>query len=209
MALDSFDNLKAAIISYDGSNNLSQHIDDAVSVTEQRMFSNQNEILKIRPTNTRSTAEMDITSRFLALPQYYISMERLKYIEDSDDRDIKFRVASGLHEREQAGKPEYFTVTSQIEFERLPDTAYTIEMQFMAEIVPLSDNATTNTVLTNNPDIYIHGCLWYLNSLPNAEQQIGSYHEQEFYKAIRGANQKYNAGNYGPTPVRRTNRCVP
>ena len=209
MALDSYDNLKAAIISYDGSNNLSQYIDDAVSVTEQRMFSNQSEILKIRPTNTRSTAAMDITTRFLALPQYYLSMERLKYVEDSDDRDIKFRVASGLYEREQSGKPEYFTVTSQIEFERLPDTAYTIEMQFMAEIVPLSDDATTNTVLANNPDIYIHGCLWYLNSLPNAEQEIGSYHEQEFYKAIRGANQKYNAGNYGPTPVRRTNRCVP
>ena len=209
MALATFDDLKAAIVSYDGSDNISSHLDDAIAVTESRMFANEVEILRLRPTETRSTAAMVTTSRYLALPDYYLSIRSIKYVLTSDDVEIRYRAPTVIQESATSARPEYYTITSQIEFERIPDDTYTVEMNFTAKIVPLSDTNTTNTVLTNNPEIYINGVMWFINSLPNGEQELGSYYEQEFYKGIRGANRKYDFGRYGPTPVRRTTRYVP
>lgn len=209
MALGTIDDLKAAIISYDGSDNIAKHLDDAIATTESRMFANEVDILNLRPTETRSTASMDITSRYLALPDYYIDIRSIKYVLDGDDVEIKYRAPTVIRESATAGRPQYYTITSQLEFERIPDTAYTIEMNFFAKMVPLSDSNTSNTVLTVHPQIYINGIMWFINSLPNGEQELGSYYEQEFYKSIRGANAEYSVGRYGPTPVRRTTRFVP
>lgn len=209
MALGTIDDLKAAIVSYDGSDNIAQHLDDAIAVTESRMFANEAEILRLRPTETRSTASMDITSRYLQLPDQYLTIRSVKYVLTGDDVEIKYRAPTVIQESATSGRPQFYTITSQIEFERIPDEAYTVEMNFFAKITPLSDSNTSNTVLTNNPEIYINGMMWFINSLPNGEQELGGYYEQEFYKAIRGANREYNLGRYGPTPVRRTMRNVP
>ena len=209
MALATFDDLKAAIIAYDGSDDISGYLDDAIAVTESRMFANEVEVLNLRPTETRSTASMSITSRYLELPDYYIDIRSIKYVLTGDDVEIKYRAPTVIQESSVSGRPQYYTITSQFEFERIPDTAYTIELNFFAKIVPLSDANTSNTVLAVHPQIYLNGCLWYINSLPNSEQELGQYYEQEFYKAIRGANAEYSVGRYGPTPVRRTTRYVP
>jgi hypothetical protein len=209
MALATFDDLKAAIISYDGSDNISQHLDDAIAVTESRMFANEVEILRLRPTETKATDTTSTSTRFLSLPANFLSFRAIRYVLDGDDVEIEYRAPTVLRESSITGRPEYYTVTSQIEFERIPDSAYTVEMDYYAKVVALSDSNTTNTVLTNNPEIYINGCMWFINSLPNGEQELGGYYEQEFYKGIRGANREFDAGRYGPTPVRRTTRCIP
>jgi hypothetical protein len=203
MALGTIDDLKAAIISYDGSDNIQKHLDDAISTTESRMFANDVEILNSRPEETRSRATMSTSSRFVELPEYFIDIRSIKYILDGDDLEIRYRSPQILQESSVSGRPEFFTVTSQLEFERVPDSEYTIEMNFTARVAPLTDDNTSNSVLTNHPQIYINGCMWFINSLPNAEQELGSYYEQEFYKAIRGANSEYDAGRFGPSPVRR------
>lgn len=209
MALATFDDLKAAIVSYDGSDDITKHLDDAIATTESRMFANEVEVLNLRPTETRSTASMSTSSRYLELPDYYIDIRSIKYVLTGDDLEIKYRAPTVIQESSTTGRPQYYTITSQLEFERIPDTAYTIEMNFFAKIVPLSDSNTANTVLTVHPQIYINGCMWFINSLPNGEQELGSYYEQEFYKSIRGANAEYGVGRYGPTPARRTTRYVP
>jgi hypothetical protein len=152
---------------------------------------------------------MDTSSRYLEIPDYYITIRSIKYVLTGDDVEIKYRAPTVIQESATAGRPEYYTITSQFEFERIPDTAYTIELNFLAKIVPLSDTNTSNTVLSVHPQIYINGIMWFINSLPNGEQELGSYYEQEFYKSIRGANAEYSLGRYGPTPVRRTTRYVP
>ena len=209
MALSTVDDLKAAIVSYDGSDNISQFLDDAIAATESRMFANDVAVLNLRPTETRSTAPMDTSTRYLALPDYFITIRSIKYVLTGDDVEIKYRAPTVIQESATTGRPQYYTITSQFEFERIPDTAYTVELNFLAKIEPLSDSNTSNTVLATHPQIYINGIMWFINSLPNGEQELGGYYEQEFYKSIRGANAEYMLGRYGPTPVRRTTRCVP
>jgi len=59
-----------------------------------------------------------------------------------------------------------------------------MEIDYYAKVVALSDAAPTNTMLTNNPDIYLYGAL--LEAEPflmnDARAQLWS---QAFFKAIQ------------------------
>lgn len=208
MPINNFSNLKEHLIRIVGSNDLSDILPDAIKTTEARMFANSREILKARPVETRSTATVSTTERYLALPDYFIDIRSLTWVLTGDDIELTYRTPNKLQEISTAGRPYRYTVTSQIEFERVPETAETIEIQFNAQIVPLDDTNTTNTILTNHPDIYINGCRWYLAEV-NEELDNATYYESQFYKSIAGANAQYQAGRYGPAPTRRMNGCTP
>ena len=209
MALSNLTDLKASIIRSDGSNDIADVLDDAVSVTESRMFANEVVILKPRPIETRSQATLTTLSRFLALPPQFMTPRKFVIKRDGqDDWILGYRTPETLYETEEVGLPCYFTVTSQLEFDRIPDIDYTLEMDFRAEIDPLTDASPTNIVLTEFPQIYEFGCLWYINETVNGELGMAQQYEQKFYSAIAGANAKFMAGR-GPTPVRRTLRSVP
>ena len=61
------------------------------------------------------------------------------------------------------GKPYYFTVvggsSQQLEVLRAPDQTYTSSIIYYTRIPALTDSATTNWLLTANPDIYLFGAL--------------------------------------------------
>ena len=72
-------------------------------------------------------------------------------------------IAEGRYTLSSTGKPGYYTViggsTNQIELLRSPDDTYTASIVYYTKIPALSDSATTNWLLTNNPDIYLFGAL--------------------------------------------------
>ena len=41
----------------------------------------------------------------------------------------------------------------------VPSSLYTMEIDYYAKVAALSDSATTNDMLTNNPDLYLYGAL--------------------------------------------------
>jgi hypothetical protein len=204
MAIGTYDGLKAAIVRYDGSTAITDTLDDAILVTESRMFANTVECLKPRPVQIRSRATLSITSKYLELPPKFIKMRELTILRGTDEDDVPIRYATPetLIETKTAGLPCFFTITSQLELDRIPDEAYTIEMQFNAEIEPLTSTNQTNTVITEHPEIYLNGCMWFINDMPNGEQQLAQYYEQKFYEAVAGANMKTRLGN-GISPVRK------
>ena len=61
------------------------------------------------------------------------------------------------------GKPYYFTLvggsSNQLEVLRSPDQTYTSSIIYYTRIPALTDSATTNWLLTANPDIYLFGAL--------------------------------------------------
>ena len=61
------------------------------------------------------------------------------------------------------GKPYYFTLvggsSNQLEVLRSPDQTYTSSIVYYTRIPALTDSATTNWLLTANPDIYLFGAL--------------------------------------------------
>jgi hypothetical protein len=98
------------------------------------------------------------------------------------------------------GLPEYFTVTDQIEFNRVPDTDYDVELQYYAIPAPLTDANPTNAILTEFPAIYLFGALWVLNQYA-VEPAIAAQYFDSFIGAIKGANKKDKQGRYGPAPA--------
>lgn len=211
MALDTYANLKLEIIDWSHRDDIDLKVDTFIDLAESEMFANTIEPLQLRGEETRATASMDSTtpSRYLALPTGFQSMRKLSIILDNAaPYEVRYRTPAQLEVAYDEGMPYFFTVTSQIEFERNPDIDYTVEMQYIADFTPLSASNTTNVVLTNHPTIYLYGALWALNKWSEKEVEAQQYYAA-FINAIRGANKKSEMGRYGPAPVMRVEGPTP
>jgi|TARA_R110000824_G_scaffold139387_1_gene304476 hypothetical protein len=58
------------------------------------------------------------------------------------------------------GIPEAYTMRAgYLLMGPVPSSSYTMEIDYYARVAALSDSATTNDMLTNNPDLYLYGSL--------------------------------------------------
>lgn len=208
MALDNFANLKATIIRHDGSSSITDIMDVCVLLAEEEMYSNPTNPLQVRVMEITTTSAASTTVATLALPTGYTSMRRIKLKLDNSDQDILYATPESMQSYTAAGRPRYFTVTDTIEFDRVADSAYNVEIQHYAKPTALSDTNTTNVILTNFPSIYLYGCLWVVNQF-NAEEEKAGYYYQVFMNAIRGANNQDRRGRHGPAPAMRQERMIP
>lgn len=201
MALDTFDNLKASVKSWSKRKDVTGAlVSDFVVLAEEMMFSNRMEPLSLSDMDTRSIATTSTSERFIALPEFFLSMRRLKLNLSQGDRKLTFVTPNNLSTVPTAGMPSAFTVTSQIGFDRVPDQEYTVEMQYFRRPTPLSTSNQTNIILTNFPSIYLNGCLSALWKFFK-EEELASYYEVLFMSAIEGANLRDSQGRYGPNPA--------
>lgn len=197
MSLDNYVNLKAAIRSKSHRNDMpDERIDEFIDLAESDMFTQ----LKLRSMSSRQTAVTSTTDRFLALPDNFLEMRRLTLIINDVHCDVKYLPPESMRVLEVTGRPQHFTVTTQLEFDRIADTAYNIEMALFASLTPLSDANTTNAILTKFPNIYFFGGLYHLYNWADFETQAGKY-QSLFDQAISIANQQDLRGRYGPAPV--------
>lgn len=204
MALDTFENLKQAIERFTHRTDLSDVIDDLVSLAENRI----NSYLRVTTNNLRATASASTSDRFLQLPDRFQEMRRLTLIQSNRYHELGYLTPESMRLMDTAGIPRYFTVTSQIEFDRVPADTYTIEMSYWAKLNPLSTSNTTNNVLTNYPHIYLSACKvevydWASN------QEESQKEETKLRSLIDEANAQDLSGRYGPAPVMRTESPTP
>jgi len=216
MAISTYTGLKDAIRRWSKRLDATDaFMDDFIDLCEEKIYANEIEPLRIKEMDTRSTATVLTTSRFIALPTDFVQMRRLKINAQtttvpgpSRDTDVRYAAPDQIILSDQTGQPSFFTTTSQLGFERIPDRAYTIEMQFWAKETALSDANTTNAVLTNYPSIYMMGSLWALWDYYSEPQMSADYYNK-FLGAIKGANKVEKNGRYGPTPQIRSERVRP
>ena len=148
----------------------------------------------------RSTAVLSTSSRFIALPPRFKSMRKVVIHTDDGECDLLFSTPDQMNVHNSAGRPYLFTVTSQIELDRIPDSAYVIEVQYLSDIPAITSASPTNALLTSNPNIYLFGGLWAAMKYGNDAEMEQSYYQQ-FINAIDGANERTNDGRYGPAPA--------
>lgn len=200
MSLDTFDNLKLEIISRSHRRDIDLEVDTFIELAEVEMFSNPTKTLQVRSGETSATDTASTSSRFLALPSGFLEMRRVRIDADEGFLPLTYRTPEQLNSTDGPARPRFFTVTDQIEFNTVPDEAYTIEFQYLAEFTPLSSSNQTNPVLTSDPNIYLFGALKEVFSWANDTENQVKY-EVKFINAIKGANKKFIAGKYGPSPV--------
>ena len=214
MSLSTFAGLKDYLRNQSTRTEMSEpQLGDFILQAERAMYANPVQTMKVRSEETRATALLSTTSRFIALPDGYLSMRRLIVRLDvgttgERDHDIKFRAPDQMQVSPNDGIPRFFTTTSQLEFDRLPLDADTIEMQYMKSLTDLSSANTSNDILTDYPDVYVFGSLIYL-WLQAQEEEKSEFYKGRFYEAIRGANKKDRQGRYGANPRMRIEGATP
>lgn len=164
--------------------------------------------LKIRDMEARATALTSTTDRFLALPEGFIKMRRLQILVNDHYVDMNVRDPKSLNIQHSSGVPTLYTITSEIEFNRTSDKAYTIEMQYFRELEAISTANPANAVLTFHPMIYLAGCLFHAYSWAVMPDKA-AYWKQIFITEVASANRKSRNGRYGPAPTMRINASFP
>lgn len=195
MAINTYALLKQAVERWSHRTDISDVIDNFIELAENEI----DKRLMLRNNELRATATMSTTDRFLALPDRFLKMRRLTLINGSLNYEIAYRSPEQMTIQDSAGRPKFFTVGSQLEFERTADSAYTLEMQYFSRIVPLTSSNTSNDTLTDYPDLYLWGCLTQL-ALWEKDVEMALTYQGKFDRAIDEANKQERKGRYGTAP---------
>tara|TARA_R110000796_G_scaffold214800_1_gene330733 strand:- start:9423 stop:10049 length:627 start_codon:yes stop_codon:yes gene_type:complete len=199
MAITNYSELKTAIINWSNRSDQDLYIDDFIRLAEIEMFNHPSKSLRLRNLELRATPDTTTTSRFMALPDGFEKMRSMRINVTDSYNTLTATTPEGLYRRDTAGQPLYFAVTSQIEFDALPDEVYSIEINYYGKPAGISSSNTTNNVLTSNPDIYLFGALYKLFTRAVDMEQAATY-KNMFYSAIQGANKTSRDGRFGMQP---------
>lgn len=207
MPLDNRDNLRQAIRARAHNNSLTDSlIDEFILEAEAQFYDNEFQPLRIRTMQKRSTAVTN--GKFLELPPRYLQMRRLTVETGGGQLDVFYRAPDQLMLISTPGTPRFFTTTSQLEFDRVPDAAHNIEMLYYEQPEALSDTVATNVVLDTHPSIYLNGTLAAFFLWMKMEDRATYYHDRMMAN-IKGANLGSKRGDYGSAPAMRLERRVP
>lgn len=191
--ISTYAELKQAIERWGKRSDSISLLDDFIDLAESDIWQR----LKMREMDTRTTATLSTSTRYLALPTGFLSMRKFK-IDQTDVQDIviEYRTPEQLYVRESVGVPSYYTITSQIELDRVADQAYTVEMQYYASLTALSASNTINAVLTRYPQVYLYGSLMHYFNWAQDDEMFNKY-ALMFDGAIKSANRQESRSRRG------------
>ena len=197
--LDTYDNLVKEIIDWSHRDDLGVKIPDFIQLAENAMYSNEVEVLAIRGMEMISTAAT--AGQYVALPTDFESARSVRLFTCDNGGELRFQAPEQMRKQVATGKPTFFTVIgNEIQFDRVPDSAYTLEIQYYRKEPSLSDLVQTNAILTSHPSIYLYGALAQIYFFSQDQEQALKY-TQLFISAIKGANKADKKGRYGPAPA--------
>ena len=159
MAIGTFAELKVAAANWLDRSDLTDRIPEFISLAEARF----NRVLRIRDMETVSTAiSTSAGTREYSLPTGFVQMKEF-HLSTDPITPLSY-ITPEMMSRMQAGssksKPQVFTIIAdKVRLGPNPDAVYTTSMLYYKAFTALSDSATTNDMLTNNPDVYLYGTL--------------------------------------------------
>ena len=158
MAISTYAELQTAVANWLDRDDLTDRIPEFIALAEARM----NRVLRIRLMEAKYTASSVAAQRNYALPAGYIQMRNLQ-INTTPIRPCQYvtpEIYDRLYGSTTTGTPEIYTIiANEIQLGPIPAGVQTIEMLFYKKISALSVTNTTETMLTDNPDIYLYGAL--------------------------------------------------
>lgn len=208
MALNNYANLKAAIQDWSHRQDVTDKVDDFIDLCETEMYSNSDVSLRVRSMVSTSSGVTSTSDRFQALPTGFLEPRRYDFEISGQRPTIDYITPDSMYIRDGSGAPSVYTVTSQIEYDILPDQVYTTNLIYYGKLDALDATNDTNAILTNSPNVYLYGSLWALNQWANNNEDIIKYREL-FLSAIDGANRADSAGSIGVGSQKRNRRRTP
>lgn len=178
MSIDNYSDLQAEIANWLKRNDLTNDIETFINLAEARF----NRIIRTMDMEIRSQATAD--DEFLGLPSDWMEVREV-HIVDSDRYPLKYvtpqQFTFETRRNETTGNPYLYTVIdSQLRIFPAPTatSTYDFEITYVQRIPHLTDSATTNWLLTNNPDIYLFGSLVAAEPFLYNETRLGVWKSQ-------------------------------
>lgn len=158
MALTTYTQLQASVADWLNRTDLTAEIPDFISLAEAQM----ERTLRTRQMLTRSA--ITIAAEYVNAPADFLETRLLKLTSTNPDTPLSFMTMDGLDDvatrHPGSGRPEFFGVVgTQFRFVPTPDTSYTGELVYFANLNKLSASVSTNFLLTSSPDAYLYGSL--------------------------------------------------
>jgi hypothetical protein len=153
MSISTYTLLKAEIANHlDRDNDAS--IDSFIDLAEAR---HKREV-RIRQMITRE--DITVNARQVSLPAGFLEMINLKLLT----APVTVLNEVSIHEMnrlriESSGRPKYYAMYGEIEFDRSPDSAYTGEIIYYKSLDALDNDNQSNAILERAPDLYLYGAL--------------------------------------------------
>lgn len=117
---------------------------------------------RLRHWRMEKRSQATVSTQYADLPTDW--RETIRYNIAGDKRLAIISVAEMMDKREAtdntSGKPRFYAhVGGELEHFPTPDTSYTTELVYYAEIPALADDNTSNWLLAYYPDAYLYGSL--------------------------------------------------
>jgi hypothetical protein len=183
MAITTYSELVTAVGNWLHRDDLTSRIPEFIAIGESYL----NRKLRIKEMEQGSTIVPSQSVRYVALPTGY--MEAISFADNEGepliavDADTLERAAYGIG----AQKPEYYRISSRIDFEAIADQAYSFTLRNYKRLDIATD--TTNAVLTSHPDCYLYASLFQAAPFIKDQATIGQW-QSLMTDAISAANNK-------------------
>lgn len=203
MALGTYSELSQAIADHLERDDLVSHIDDFIDIAEAR---HKREV-RIREMLTRASLTVD--DRYVSLPSGYLEAQAIRLLTSP----VTVLTQVNLHEMtrirsDTTGKPSYYTIHAQIEFDKDPDSSYSGEIVYYGALTALSGSNTTNSLLTKAPDVYLYAALLASAPFIQHDERIAVW-ESLYAQAVAGLNRSEQRGRHVGPLVSRVAGATP
>lgn len=159
MATDTFSGLKSEIAAWVARDDLTARIPVFIEMTEADL----NKRLRLRYQEGRATSDTVTGADTVSLPADYASARNLTITSTAPISELDFYSPQGLEEAfpgTTTAKPRGWAILGEdIYLRPVPDTTYTLTLNYFKKITALSDAAPSNWILLNAPDVYLFGAL--------------------------------------------------
>lgn len=188
MAISTYKELKDATIAYMRQESFVNIFDIFITSVEFEVFNNAIEILesdfleqKLELTTVADSNEVELPAGLLEIHDIRLNGCKLQY-----------KTVDMLHINQGSTPTEYTIYNNKIILNVVPQEISTLKVSCEIEFTPLTEINDTNILLTNNPNIYLNGCLWKAHEEEgNMEKSV--YYYNQMISSIRGTNKKaYN-----------------
>lgn len=179
--------LQADVANYLDDDGLSSEIVGFIRIAESR---HRREI-RMREMLVREP--LAVAGRNVALPEGFLEAINLRLLTSP----VTVLSEISIHEmtvarQEDPGKPSAYCITSDFEFDRAPDSAYSGEISYYKALTPLSDDAPSNVLLATYPDAYLYAALSASAPFQMADERLAVW--EAMYRDARDAiNAQANA----------------
>jgi hypothetical protein len=156
MALSTYSELKSSVADWMHRSGMTGVITDFIALCEADF----NRRIRVAQMEVRATTTFD--EGYEELPSDFLEMRGVQ-VNSSPVKTLMYMTPQQMSEfypTLAAGNPEYYTISGdEIRLNRTPTAE--VEIAYYIRIPALSDDDPTNWILTNHPDTYLSGSMFF------------------------------------------------